>query len=135
MNEPIISPWLFYWIDVLHSYDVVNTILFLCFSCGLLLMFITYFCIRFDDDCGNYQKMLNRARIRKLKIISKRFLAVYSIIVLGVLFIPSKETTYKMLVAQYVTPKNVEITTLNAERLIERIVELVVIKEKESEKK
>lgn len=134
MNEPIISPWLFYWIGVLHSYDVVNSILFFCFSCGLFVMFITYFCIRFDDECGNYQKRLNRARMKKLKIMSKRFLAVYSIIVLGVFFIPSKETTYKMLVAQYVTPKNVEITTHNAEKLIERISELVVDKVKEERK-
>lgn len=134
MNDPIISPWLFYWIDVLHSCNVVNNVLFLCFSFGLLLLVITYFAIRFDDDCGIYQKRLNRANARKLKIILKRFLAVYAIIVLGVFFIPSKETTYKMLVAQYVTPKNVEITTHNAERLIERISELVVSKVKEEKK-
>lgn len=134
MNEPIISPWLFYWIGVLHSYDVVNSILFLCFSCGLLVMFITYFCIRFDDECGNYQKRLNRARMKKLKIILKRFLAVYSIIVLGVFFIPSEETTYKMLIAQYVTPQNVEFTKKNTIELIERISELVVDKVKEEKK-
>ena len=53
---------------------------------------------------------------------------------LGIIFIPSKETTYKMIVAQYVTPKNVEITTQNAEKLIERISDLVVSKVKEERK-
>ncbi len=122
MNEPIISPWLFYWIGVLHSYDVVNGILFTIFTFIMALLIPAL-----ADD--------SRVTKEKANCIVKKVLYIWTFMFLGIIFIPSKETEYKMLVAQYVTPKNVEITTQNAERLIERIVELVAIKEKESEKK
>ena len=118
MDEPIISPWLFYWVGVMNSYDAVNGILF------LVLTFMMVLLIPALVDDGGVNK-------EKANCIIKKALYVWIFMFLGIIFIPSKETTYKMIIAQYVTPRNTEIATQNAERLIERISNLVLSKVKE----
>lgn len=89
MNEPIISPWIFYLIDVVSGVGVV---------CGLTLIlgcmgfFFTLIERSYDEDCTKWKKAF-------------MYMALVSIFLL--IFVPSKDTMYKMIVSSYITPNNI----------------------------
>ena len=96
MNEPIISPWVFYWIDVLSTLDDLPVILAFL---GVALVIIGWVLIYTEMD-GEIPCICKKIAVVYLSIFV--FSAAISI------FIPSKETMYQMLIASYVTPNNVE---------------------------
>lgn len=99
--KPIISPWVFYWIDVFKNIDCLCDIALLVGGiilgvCILILPIIL-------DIFSDYTKML-------FNILKKVAIAFVVFAIVGT-FIPSKETMYTMLVAQNVTVENIEIAT------------------------
>lgn len=112
MNEPIISPWIIYAIDVCNSISEVATFL------GLLgvfaIVFVSIYMIAADDnafvDFIRYKKLLKR-----LTIFTTAFIIV-------AIIIPDKRVGYTMLATQYVTKENV----LNAVDITEKIVNKII---------
>ena len=108
MNEPIISPWTIYIIDV------CNSISFVAMFFSLLGVFATIFAfivVSVDDvDIIQAKKLL-----KGLTIFTTTFIIV-SIIV------PDKRVGYTMLATQYVTKENV----LNAVDITEEIVNKII---------
>lgn len=107
MNEPIISPWIFYWMDVLATIKKLPGNLVL----GALLLFLTFLAvvatIMIFSDCGEEDEKIESVlwlskRISIGYLITLAFFTVISI------FIPSQETMYKMLITSQVTPNNLE---------------------------
>ena len=103
MSEPIISPWIFYWVNVLDSLKFfISTIIII----GIIAIITT--AIIMVSTCFDLDELKEKSKF--LKIFQK---AIISILILMAVysFTPSKETIITMLVADNVTKENIEITT------------------------
>ncbi len=95
MGEPIVSPWIFYWVDALETIKGVSGG-FLFFS---VIAFVICFISWCNDDNSDDKK----------DFYSKAFKRIVGSIVVSLLlltFIPTQETMYRMLIASYVTPES-----------------------------
>ena len=118
MNDPIISPGIFYWIAVLSHVKgillggfILSIIAFLSFLCGV----IWYHSSDKDDDYNyHYLKLY-----RKLTKISFSVLVVCGLLYI---FIPSKETSVEMLIAKYVTYENTQWTLEKIKKAVDYII-------------
>lgn len=97
MNEPIISPWIIYLIDTL------NGLVKACLCLLIIAGFVSAVCFleSTDDNVGREE----REYCRKL---AKKWFAAFVVFALGVILLPSQETSYKMLAANCITPSNIE---------------------------
>ena len=99
----IISPWIFYAIDLLSKlFDVCEAILIF-----VPIGFFLYWFIMSDFSYGEEHENFNQKMKKLLKVV----VVVTSIALVGVVAIPSEETMYKMLVAKYVTYENIDKAT------------------------
>ena len=98
--EPIISPSIFYWIDVISTLSTILTVLFGLSAVTLVVALILLIPLtvedELNDDFGKFYKKI----LITLTIIT-------TIFGLGYVFTPSKETLITMTVAKYVTPDNI----------------------------
>lgn len=101
--EPIISPWIFYWIDVARGLIVVGATMAALTTIGILI----YLC----TTGGNWPPQ---------KVIA--FSACCWIITI---FTPPPSTIYKMLAASYITPDNINMTVETAGKIADTISERV----------
>lgn len=103
----IINPWIFYLIDVLSSLKGISLTVIVLTILGLIttgLVTVIAKCDGFyDDDSARFITLLIKS-LKKLLIVLCISFGVYTVI-------PSEETMYKMLVAQYVTYENVDKAT------------------------
>lgn len=98
--EPIISPSIFYWIDVISTLSAISTGLFIFSVAALVLALGFLIPITIEDELnGNFGKLYKKLLIT-LTIIT-------TIFGLSCVFTPSKETLMTMIVAKYVTPDNI----------------------------
>ena len=98
--EPIISPSIFYWIDVISTLSAISTGLFIFSVTALVLAFGFLIPITIEDELnGDFGKLYKKLLIT-LTIIT-------TIFGLSCVFTPSKETLMTMIVAKYVTPNNI----------------------------
>ena len=99
---PVISPWLFYVIDLLDKLRETAIIVFWIIVVTVLVvgLFSLLECEYWEDEI-----------IQKLKKALK--FSVIPIVISSVMYIaiPSKDVTYKMLVAKYVTYENIDKAT------------------------
>ena len=98
----IVSPWIFY---LMNLADKLNGLCIAVF--GISIMILTGFVIyagaeRLDSDDEVWPSFVKWF---------KRTITVLIISIFGGIFIPSQDTIYKMLVANYVTYENVETAT------------------------
>lgn len=100
MDEPIISPWIFYLMNIA---DRVGTISFFIASfsfVGLVVLGLFYV-------LGALQDIDDDARERCIK--SNKFLICCFLVFTPIaLFIPGQQTMYKMLITSQITPNNIE---------------------------
>lgn len=117
MNEPIVSPWLIYWIGRL---DMIQGF---CGIAGFFLTGITFFVgiIKFVDN-DYYSDTANKrfwSSLKKLVCVALIFDALAS-------FIPTKDEAIAMYVARRITPANIkaagEFTDKAVDKLIEKIL-------------
>ena len=98
--EPIISPSIFYWIDVISTLSTISTVLFGLSATALVvaLIFLIPLTVEdeLNDDFGKFYKKI----LITLTIITTIFGLSY-------IFTPSKETLIAMTVTKYVTPDNI----------------------------
>lgn len=111
MNEPIISPWIIYIIDVCNS--ISEMAMFFSVLGVFAIVFVSIYIIAADNafvDFIRYKKLLKR-----LTIFTTAFIIV-------AIIIPDKRVGYTMLATQYVTKENV----LNAVDITEKIVNKII---------
>lgn len=100
---PVINPWLFYLINVLEALKIA------CMVATFILVFVVMGLLAVDD-------------MKKWKIAA---VALLSISIAGLIFIPSKSTSTKMLIANFATYENIELTKDSVIELVDYIVEKV----------
>lgn len=105
--KPIINPWLFYLIDVFCN---VKWLLIVFFAIALFIYLFMLFMHFLDmDELPDWFKLKNTA-----------FLVIP--IIIGLL-IPEQNTVYKMLIASYTTPNNIEYVKETGKDLVDYIIE------------
>lgn len=107
MNEPIISPWIFYalnMVDNLRGGAIVITIL-----CLLALMFTP---ILLDTGCT----------MKHIKYLFVTFAVSISLLI----FVPNSNTITQMIIAQHVTVNNIEKAGELTDRAIDKIIEKII---------
>lgn len=96
MNTPIISPWFFYFAGIA---DGLGITLMVFGGIAILISTIVLCCSLGDDDLTSFVK----------KSIKGIIIGVV-IIILGI-FCPSEDTCYKMALAKFATPQNIQAIT------------------------
>ena len=112
MNEPIINPWIIYLISRVCAIKILLYVTSVISAIGAVM-----FC------ANNLEKNAKKACI----------ICVASI-VLNV-FIPHEETIYKMIVAQHVTPANIQMVGEGAEKAVDKVIEKILNYQIKLEKK
>lgn len=97
---PIVSPWIFYLINTISNLSGA-LILIVLVSAGIAVTAWLISLIE-DEKTATIKKWMRRA-------YTSLIFCIISLIVM--VFIPSQETMYQMLVANYVTYENVETAT------------------------
>lgn len=99
---PVISPWLFYIIDLL---DKLREMAIIVFWIIVAAFFLVGFAALLEGENWEDKTILKLKKGLKLSIIP--------IVITSVMYIaiPSKETIYKMLVSKYVTYENIDKAT------------------------
>lgn len=125
--NPIISPWVFYVIDIMQSLSNLATVLTIVtvVVCGAAVLALPIISDAIDDDVLEW--------IRNNAI--KKFI-VFCIVLLFIdIFVPSKQTAYTMLIAQYTTTDNIEKVGGTAEKAVQKLADIIIKTANEMEKK
>mgnify|MGYP000186483037 FL=1 len=115
MNEPIINPWIFYWMSV------VDNLRSLIGFIGLLATGITmWFCLDWIVKLGDKDYSV------KYKQKIKLFVCIGLVCAVLFALIPSQTTLTRMIVASYVTPQNIEIMQGEANKSVDYLINKIV---------
>ena len=109
----IIDPRIFYWISVLSSLKVVCIVGLFVTLFGTM---ITLTCV-YDDFLWNDE---DKKKAVKFVKVAAAFATVF---LLGVIFIPGKQTMIEMLVAKMATEQNVELTADAVKKIVDYIIQ------------
>lgn len=111
MDEPIINPWVFYYIDTLSSLSCLFSILTLV---SILCFIINWSClgdeianIEFERKCGIEREVTQKRTTAYIVWVKRLATAIFVFGFLSII-LPSKDTMYKMLIAQYTTKQNAQ---------------------------
>lgn len=108
----IINPWVFYLISV---DDKIHRLTWIGLILGLIILVVSFCC---DDDgssvCGEHER-----KVRKIGV------TLASLCLIGVVFIPSEETCYRMLAADMFTQDNINSATEYVTDVIDYAVDKV----------
>lgn len=110
MNEPLINPWIFWMIDVLHALNDLGEIVW---TLSILVLGVLY-ALKKVTERDNYKTAFTV--LTTVMIISA----------LTFIVIPTKEGMYKMLIASQVTPHNLQVSQEVANDLLDNIEERAV---------
>lgn len=104
MNEPLINPWLIYLLDVS---DVIKCTMFvIAVASGVLTLFV--FCAD-----------------REMTTQTKRAAIIFIVCTVLAIFVPSERTMYKMIIASYVTPANIQKAGDSIDIVIDKVIEKI----------
>ena len=126
MNDPIISPWLIYFIDTIDSLLKV--------TCPLAIFAVVVSVILFIVANHTYDEEETEKSLKRVKM----FLWASITGGLLVIFIPTPHTIYKMIAASYVTPANIQATGELADKAVDKVIDKIadaIQKFERSEKK
>ena len=98
--EPIINPWIFYFMSVVDTFRLAAVCVCCLGGCFIIASAMLHF---IDDDIS---------MIKAIKIVS----VISTICLLISLFVPSKQTMIEMIIASNATPDNINM-------VIETIIE------------
>lgn len=115
--EPIISPNIFYWANVLDSLQKIGI---LALIVSIVVIIVVGATILADLEWGVNEKTI---RIGKKLIII--FAIVLVIAIMMMIFIPTKDTIYAMCVAEILTPDNIDAITEKGEKGVRFICEQI----------
>ena len=124
--EPIISPWVFYFIDKL---EVIEMLPLYVFIFAILINGALLMTSKTEEE---FEK----------GFFPKVWIALFSLVFIINFIVPSKETAYKMIIANYVTPNNISIVKEATEDNIASLIDKIAVasqalsgREKESKSK
>ena len=116
--EPIINPLWFYLIDVVDNLQIVSEII-LTLSCIVLLLLSAV--MFFEAASSELEEQEKQAYFKYLKTMLKVIIPCIIITT----FTPSSDAIYKMIIADNVTPHNIEIVGDTIEGSIDYIFEKI----------
>jgi len=140
MNNYIIDPSVFYWVNVFGCLQVVFAVIGAFVMTGCICLAVAYVMQRFNleepeepeqdanrYDIQRYQRHLKSyeddlnhvAMIRKWMIVSA---VIGGVLIVSSIFIPSKQTSVEMLVARTATFDNVNWTVQQVKEVIDYII-------------
>lgn len=125
--DPIVSPWLIYLISVINGIRIFAFLLGLMFGLPLLIYFVSDFFNYINEDIlfpyqlDEYEEL----KKRNSKQIKKYFILCLTFILVGLL-IPSKETLITMLIANVITPDNINMSNELIKHNIQDYVNIIV---------
>lgn len=125
MNEPIISPWLIYWVGRL---DVMQG--FCCVAGFLLTIAVVVFALLGAADSINHDDNANKSFLNFLKKLTCVALVVDTLAFL----VPTKNEAIAMYVTRYITPVNIKATGEFADKAVDKLIEKI-LKASEATKK
>ena len=108
--EPIVSPWIFYWVNVVSGLRCVLLGTITCFICFCIIVAVRAF-VEFD---GGYEAFVGKHYKR-----IKTFVVLMMINILLLIAIPGKDTMITMIVAQYTTENNLNYILDVSKQIIE----------------
>ena len=109
----IINPSVFYWISVLHGLSFVCILFLVLGSVGTIIFSI----IKMVDGC-----CMDEDEKKSIKTVFKICVPLLIIGLLGVVFVPDKQTMIEMLIAKTVTVDNAEWTVDAVKQAVDYIV-------------
>lgn len=118
--NPVISPWVFYWIGIVDNIRTLLIIILTVLMIGGAIMFMFTMC---DADDHNFK---DKNVAEEVKLCIKIAIATFVVAVL-VCVIPSEDTCYKMLAADMFTQDNIN----NATEYVTDVIDYAVDKVKE----
>ena len=98
--QPIISPSIFYWFEIISNLKIFLSILFGLSCVGLVFCIVSFIAILVEEELETHTGKI-------IKKLCKFCTIITSIFGLLSIFTPSKETLMTMIVAKYVTPNNI----------------------------
>ena len=123
MSNPIINPLWIYLINVANNLQDLCVALTIFSGAGLLIGCVLYFIWRQDSYSSTYEEDVKADKVYQR--ILKRVAIILTISSLFVTLVPSEKVMYTMLVANYVTEENIEITTNALTNMVDYIFEKV----------
>ena len=126
--EPIISPSIFYWFEIISNLKIFLSILFGISCVGLVFCVVSFIAILVEEELETHTGKI-------IKKLCKFCTIITSIFGLLSIFTPSKETLMTMIVAKYVTPDNITAVGGTIEESVSSIAtEIVRVVEAASDK-
>lgn len=116
--NPIISPVWFYLIDIVDGINLVSSIILLI---SVILFGAIFICVLGDTLDNNLSENEKSIYVRHFKSILKVIIPCIIIMI----FTPNSTTIYKMIVANNVTPHNIEVVGDTIEGGIDYIFEKI----------
>lgn len=110
--KPIINPWLFYLVDVIGNFKSACFILILIVVIGFGAIFLI--------EIGEAADELELDEVKVIKTLKKMGVVVVLLMTFN-MFLPSKETCYKMMIASQITNNNIQ----KAEDTIKKSVDYI----------
>ena len=123
MSNPIINPLWIYLINVANNLQGLCLALTIFSGAGLFVGCAFYFMWRQDSYSSTYEEDVKTDKVYQR--ILKRIAIILTISSLLVTLVPSEKVMYTMLVANYVTEENIEITTDALTDMVDYIFEKV----------
>ena len=126
--QPIISPSIFYWFEIISNLKIFLSILFGLSCVGLVFCIVSFIAILVEEELETHTGKI-------IKKLCKLCTIITSIFGLLSIFTPSKETLMTMIVAKYVTPDNIIAVGGTIEESVSSIAtEIIRVVETASEK-
>ena len=94
--KPIINPWLFYLVDMIGSFQILSILIVL-----LIIISFAIEILKYDEDIDELDK------VKVIKTFKKKVIVIALLITFAI-FLPSKDTCYKMMVASQITDTNIQ---------------------------
>lgn len=124
--KPIVSPWIFYWLNIVHSLNLLSWIVL---TVGGVALFGVCMGINIMSECSVNEK--DEKAIANLKKWPKRIIISMGISLIVCVFVPDKEVLEQMVISSYITPANIETGKEEVKEMIDYIFEKVNSKEDE----
>lgn len=112
----IINPMWFYWINVVDTLRLVVSVT-ICISTAAALVAAIIAVVNSDwQDDGEYKLAVK---------VFKRMIALFVILCVALVFLPSKNTLIEMQIARYATQENAELTIDAIKSAVDYIVQAI----------
>lgn len=122
MNEYIVDPKWFYFVDVIYDFEIA--LLFIgVLSLVVFTLFVGIQASIVQDTFSEKEKVREIARLQR----AMKLFAIPAVCILLVIFLPAKETMYEMMIAKYITHENISFSVEAVKSAVDYIVEALKV--------